>query len=277
MLEARALPRAPPSTCRRGSGRGRRALPLGAAAVARCAARARGRRRASTTRAASAPRSAACCAARRASTCATSPVPRLRRRAPRPPARAAAPRRSRSTRRSGRRPHDGRVTLFALLELYKPGEATWTQAEPFGDIAIRRATPRGRRRRRVLAQLTELARIVEALLFLGPTRSAPRSRRGGRTGRRRARRGARRAALEYAPGARGLQSARRRRDPRDRPGGRGRRAAAARQAAHAAADAGAGRDARDRRLPPTGLAPGDRPHPRRQRRLGDRRRSSSAG
>jgi segregation and condensation protein A len=28
------------------------------------------------------------------------------------------------------------VTLFALLELYKQGEATWTQAEPFGDIAI---------------------------------------------------------------------------------------------------------------------------------------------
>jgi segregation and condensation protein A len=28
------------------------------------------------------------------------------------------------------------VTLFALLELYKSGEATWTQDEPFGDIAI---------------------------------------------------------------------------------------------------------------------------------------------
>jgi segregation and condensation protein A len=28
------------------------------------------------------------------------------------------------------------VTLFALLELYKQGEATWTQAEPFGEIAI---------------------------------------------------------------------------------------------------------------------------------------------
>ncbi|WP_372791961.1 ScpA family protein [Paraconexibacter sp.] len=29
------------------------------------------------------------------------------------------------------------VTLFALLELYKQGEATWDQPEPFGDIAIR--------------------------------------------------------------------------------------------------------------------------------------------
>jgi segregation and condensation protein A len=28
------------------------------------------------------------------------------------------------------------VTLFALLEMYKQGEATWVQAEPFGDIAI---------------------------------------------------------------------------------------------------------------------------------------------
>jgi segregation and condensation protein A len=29
------------------------------------------------------------------------------------------------------------VTLFALLELYKQGEATWTQEEAFGDIVIR--------------------------------------------------------------------------------------------------------------------------------------------
>jgi segregation and condensation protein A len=28
------------------------------------------------------------------------------------------------------------VTLFALLELYKQGEITWRQDEPFGDIAI---------------------------------------------------------------------------------------------------------------------------------------------
>jgi segregation and condensation protein A len=28
------------------------------------------------------------------------------------------------------------VTLFALLELYKSGEATWAQETPFGDIAI---------------------------------------------------------------------------------------------------------------------------------------------
>jgi segregation and condensation protein A len=31
------------------------------------------------------------------------------------------------------------VTLFALLELYKQGEATWTQEEPFGEIRIEAA------------------------------------------------------------------------------------------------------------------------------------------
>lgn len=31
------------------------------------------------------------------------------------------------------------VTLFALLELYKQGEATWVQDQPFGDIEIRGA------------------------------------------------------------------------------------------------------------------------------------------
>ena len=31
------------------------------------------------------------------------------------------------------------VTLFALLELYKQGEATWQQDEPFGEISITRA------------------------------------------------------------------------------------------------------------------------------------------
>jgi segregation and condensation protein A len=33
------------------------------------------------------------------------------------------------------------VTLFALLELYKQGEATWVQDKPFGDIEIRPQTP----------------------------------------------------------------------------------------------------------------------------------------
>jgi len=33
------------------------------------------------------------------------------------------------------------VTLFALLELYKQGEAVWDQDEPFGEITIAPATP----------------------------------------------------------------------------------------------------------------------------------------
>ena len=66
------------------------------------------------------------------------------------------------------------VTLFALLELYKQGEATWTQDEPFGDIAIapRAAAPAPRARRpveaRAMTALSPLARTLEALLFLSP-------------------------------------------------------------------------------------------------------------
>ena len=33
------------------------------------------------------------------------------------------------------------VTLFALLELYKRGEAGWEQAEPFGPITVRASAP----------------------------------------------------------------------------------------------------------------------------------------
>jgi segregation and condensation protein A len=33
------------------------------------------------------------------------------------------------------------VTLFALLELYKRGEASWEQAEPFGPITVEAVTP----------------------------------------------------------------------------------------------------------------------------------------
>jgi segregation and condensation protein A len=33
------------------------------------------------------------------------------------------------------------VTLYALLELYKQGEATWTQNEPFAEITVERMTP----------------------------------------------------------------------------------------------------------------------------------------
>jgi segregation and condensation protein A len=32
------------------------------------------------------------------------------------------------------------VTLYALLELYKQGEATWTQDEPFAEITVEALT-----------------------------------------------------------------------------------------------------------------------------------------
>ena len=51
------------------------------------------------------------------------------------------------------------VTLFALLELYKAGEATWKQELPFGPILVSTGEPGG---------VNDLARTVEALLFLSP-------------------------------------------------------------------------------------------------------------
>ncbi len=93
------------------------------------------------------------------------------------------------------------------------------------------------------------AEIDRALDLLGAIAAGPR---------RRAARGRRRLRARLAPR------------------GRGRRAAAARQAEDAAAHPGAGRDARDRRLPAAGLATGDRADPRGLVGVGGRRRSPSA-
>ena len=43
------------------------------------------------------------------------------------------------------------MTLFALLELYKQGEATWAQDEPFGEIEVRARRGEARRRRSAAA------------------------------------------------------------------------------------------------------------------------------
>ena len=66
-----------------------------------------------------------------------------RRRAPGAPARAAAARRaSASTRPCGGADRmTVAVTLFALLELYKRGEADWEQEESFGEIAVHAPAP----------------------------------------------------------------------------------------------------------------------------------------
>ena len=95
----------------------------------------------------------------------------------------------------------------------------------------------------------------------GPGRRAP-ARGRTRWARRCAelRRGPRRARDRAARG-------RRRLDARDRSRRRGRRAPPAGPPAHAAADARAGRDAGDRRLPAAGLAARGRAHPRRGLRV----------
>ena len=119
--------------------------------------------------------------------------------------------------------------------------------------------------------MSDLARTIEALLFLSPqpvsaadlaeATEATEGQVDG--GDRAAARGPRRGQARRRP-ARG----RRRLRPRQRPGQRGRGPAPAGQAADAAADPGAGRDAGDRRLPAAGLAAGDRPDPRRHLGVG---------
>ena len=64
------------------------------------------------------------------------------------------------------------VTLYALLELYKQGEATWTQDEPFAEITIESLA--GRERATRMSSTAELERTVEGLLFLSRIRCRPR-------------------------------------------------------------------------------------------------------
>ncbi len=169
------------------------------------------------------------------------------------------------------------VTVFALLELYKRGEAELGAARELrrdprpGPPRARRR--RGGRRRGWVTDAAELARAVEALLFLAATRSPSASwpmRR--RPTSRRVAAALELLAAEYAPGRRGIAAARagRRLHARQRPRRRGGRAAPVQPPARRDAQPGPGRDARDRRLPAAGLAPRDHPHPRRQRRLRER-------
>ena len=61
------------------------------------------------------------------------------------------------------------VTLYALLELYKQGEATWTQDEPFAEITVEApasSRPAARDPRARGRMTDELERTLEALLFL---------------------------------------------------------------------------------------------------------------
>ena len=135
------------------------------------------------------------------------------------------------------------VTLFALLELYKGGELTWKQSEPFGPIQIQAAEA---------AQVNPLARQVVAMLFnssqpvaeaelrealgCGETELDRSPRAGGA--------GARRGPARDRAAARGGRLCARL-GPRDGAGG----AAAACKAANPAALAGAGRVPGHRGLP----------------------------
>ena len=61
------------------------------------------------------------------------------------------------------------VTLFALLELYKRGEADWDQGDAFGPITVRaEAPPAAGTRSTAGGGVMELERQLEALLFLAP-------------------------------------------------------------------------------------------------------------
>ena len=141
-------------------------------------------------------------------------------------ARCCAAASSTSTRRSrGADRVTVAVTLFALLELYKQGEATWTQDDPFGPIAI---TPRDRAGRRARAWRARMSRRCahgdRGAALPGPEPVPARRTRDaaqcsadearGRAGR--ARRGLR-ARRARAASAR----ARRRLDARQRARGRG--------------------------------------------------------
>ena len=149
LLALRALPRRRRLAGRRArEDEQARALPRGAAARRRCGARrSRAPRRRTTRR---------CSGAALGGLLRTPPPLDLRHLAAprvslaeraRRPARPAAPRpASRSTTRSrGADRMTVAVTLFALLELYKRGEAAWEQDEPFGPITVPRRTapPRG--------------------------------------------------------------------------------------------------------------------------------------
>ena len=213
--------------------------------------------------------------ARRAPAHAAGDRPAPHRHAARVAARAArraaqrccAAARSRSTTRSeGADRMTVAVTLFALLELYKRGEADWEQDEAFGPITVRaeRAAAGGRE-----GGVMELERQLEALLFLSPDPVAVDELADALRVEEDEVIAGLRALASRARGPRGRAArARRRLDARLAPRRRGGRAAAARAAAHARPHAGAGRDALDRRLPAAGLAARGGADPRRRLRVG---------
>ena len=235
---------------------------------ASCAAPIRLRRAPSTARRSWARRSAACCASRRSSTCATSACRRSRSPSASAPARAAAPRAVHVRRR---RPRGGsRDDRGDALRAAGALQARRGDVEPGRALRGDRHRARGRGGDGGCG-VSELARIVEALLFLSPEPVALADLAAACEAEAEDVEAAI-AELEGSLAGRGHRAAAHRRRLRagDRSGGRGGRAAPVVPAADAAAHPGAGRDARDRRLPAARVAAGDHAHPRRERRLRDR-------
>ena len=275
MLEARRYRRAAEHLRGRLEAEDGRPLPLRAAAGVAARDRARRAPRRSTSPPGSARRSAACCATRRRSTSRhLGQVPRVsvaeRLRILRSLLRAGA---RRSTRRSrGADRVTVCMTLFALLELYKQGEATWDQAEPFGEIVIARApssaAPAGAEARRERAGARRRGAAVPLARAGAARRSWPRLR-GRRRGRRLRRwpscaRPSRRATRPRAQ-ARSAGGWTLATDPDAEDAAR-RLLAKPRTPPLSPAQA---ETLVDRRLPAAGLAARDRAHPRRRVRLGD--------
>ena len=174
------------------------------------------------TRTCSARRSGGCCGCRRRSACATSRVPRV----------TVAERLAhlRGLLRRGRFSFDEAVrgadrmtvavTLFALLELYKRGEADWEQEESFGEIAVARTL----RAEPPLARASDRRMSAGAETALGERwrrSSSPAQRRGRQ--RRRSRARSRRCCSSSADPLSAGRAGRRDRGRRGRGAGRARR------------------------------------------------------
>ena len=161
------------------------------------------------------------------------------------------------------------VTLFALLELYKRGEAGWEQDEPFGPITVHAARGMSRagraRSRRCCSSRPTRCRSTSCAdaLQAGEDEVAEALERAGATTLE-----GRGVVLREVAGGWTLAS-----HPDAEEAARRLLARPRTPAAHARP----GRDAGDRRLPAAGLAPRGRPHPRRRLGVGDRRAASSAG
>ena len=73
------------------------------------------------------------------------------------------------------------MTIFALLEMHKKGEATWSQRQTFGPIEIVAGRAQHGEASCRVSSAADLARTIEALLFLSPE---PVGRRGADRGLR---------------------------------------------------------------------------------------------